>query len=221
MTGPALEAISLYRFFHAGDDEVLALRGASVSVAAGELVAVVGPSGSGKSTLLACLAGLDEPDGGQVRVDGHVLTRRPEPRRAALRARYVGLLFQADNLIAHLDVDANLLVAQRVGGRVEAERRTGLLEQLGLGGRAHAHPSQLSGGEAVRAGLAVALVNDPLVVLADEPTAEIDAGTEESVLALLRDEVAAGRAVLVATHSETVAAAATRVVELVDGEVAA
>ena len=221
MTEPALAAVNLYRFFHVGDDEVLALRGVSVSVSAGELVAVVGPSGSGKSTLLACLAGLDEPDGGQVSVDGHVLTRRSERRRAALRAQYLGLLFQVDNLIAHLDVDANLSLAQRVVGRDQSERRAGLLERLGLGGRAHARPTQLSGGEAVRAGLAVALVNDPLVVLADEPTGEIDAGTEESVLALLRDEAAAGRAILVVTHSEAVAATATRVVELVDGELAA
>jgi len=150
-----------------------------------------------------------------------VLTRRPERRRAALRARYLGLLFQVDNLIAHLDLGTNLSVAQRVAGRDHPERRADVLERLGLGGRAHARPTQLSGGEAARAGLAVALVNDPLVVLADEPTGEVDGGTEEAVLALLRDEAAAGRAILVVTHSEAVAAAATRVVELVDGKLAA
>src|SRR5260370_32829692 len=111
-----LEAERLYRFYHAGDDETLALRGVSLGVAAGEIVAVVGPSGSGKSTLLACLAGLDEPDGGQVRVAEQAMTRRTERERSALRARSIGVLLQSDNLIGHLDVDANIAVAQRLVG---------------------------------------------------------------------------------------------------------
>ena len=216
-----LEAARLYRFFHAGDDEVLAVRGVSLSVAAGELVAILGPSGSGKSTLLACLAGLDEPQGGSVRVCGERLTRAPEARRAALRARSVGVLFQSANLIEHLSVEGNVTAAQRLAARPDRSRATRLLDRLGIGSRAGAYPSQLSGGEAVRAGLAVALANDPPLLLADEPTGEVDSATEADVIGLLRDVAAEGRAVVVSSHSPAVAAAADRVVRLLDGEVAA
>jgi putative ABC transport system ATP-binding protein len=216
---PAIEAERLYRFFHAGDDETLALRGVSLAVAPGEMVAVVGPSGSGKSTLLHCLAGLDEPDGGVVRVGGERLSRRPEADRAALRARRIGLLFQTGNLFAHLSVDENVAVARRLAGRTDAPAaRHDLLERLGLGGRAEAPATELSGGEVQRAGLAVALANDPDVLLADEPTGEVDATTGERVVELLRAAAAAGTAVLVVTHAEAMAGAADRRLVLRDGE---
>jgi putative ABC transport system ATP-binding protein len=218
-TPPAIEARSLYRFFHAGDDEVLALRGVSMGVESGEIVAVVGPSGSGKSTLLACLAGLDDPDGGQVSVAGEVMTRRPEKDRAALRARAVGVLLQSDNLIGHLDVDANMALAQRLAGRSDAHLRDQLLERVGLTSRRGALPAELSGGEAVRAGLAVALANDPAVLIADEPSGELDTATEQRVLELLAAEARTGRAIVVATHSDSVAAVASRVITLADGVV--
>lgn len=214
-----LEAQDLYRFFHAGDEETLALRGVSISVDSGEMVAVTGPSGSGKSTLLACLAGLDEPDGGMVRVAGHAVSRRPEPERAALRSRHIGMLFQSANLLEHLTVDQNVALAQALAGNPDVDRRAGLLHELGLGQRGHAHPSQLSGGEAARAGLAVALANDPAVLLADEPTGEVDAVTEHHVLALLRRRADTGGAVVIVTHSPGVAAAADRIIVLTDGMV--
>lgn len=173
----AVEAHSLYRFFHAGDDETLALRGVSMTVAPGEMVAVTGPSGSGKSTLLACLAGLDEPDGGTVRVAGERMSRRPEPERAALRARHIGVLFQSANLLEHLSVEENLVLAQRLAGGPDAGCRQRLLDHLGLAGRRGARPSQLSGEEAALAGLAVALANDPALVLADEPTGSCTCST--------------------------------------------
>jgi putative ABC transport system ATP-binding protein len=217
---PVLAGDDLYRFFHAGDDEVLALKGVSIEVAAGEVV-INGPSGSGKSTLLACLAGLDEPDGGTVRVAGHTITRRPESGRAALRARFVGMLFQSWNLIGHLSVEDNLRLAQRLAGVDAPARRSALLERLGLRGRGRALPAELSGGETVRAGLATALVNEPAVLIADEPTAEIDGASERAVLEVLREELAAGRALLVATHSDAVVGAATRVVRLEDGRAVA
>ncbi|MEA3076907.1 MAG: putative transport system ATP-binding protein [Actinomycetota bacterium] len=218
-----LEATDLYRFYHAGDDETLALRGVSLQVSTGDFVAVVGPSGSGKSTLLACLAGFDEPDGGSVRIDGRQVTRRPHAEQAAMRARFVGFVFQGQNLVGHLDVETNLRAVQALAkqSRGTAGWRRSLLDELGIAHRARAYPSQLSGGEAVRAGLAVALVNDPPVVLADEPTSEIDGEAEQRVLALFRRQAAAGRAVVVATHSEAVADAATRVVTLADGVVVA
>lgn len=214
-----LTATNLYRFFHAGDEETLALRGVSLDAAAGEVIAITGPSGSGKSTLLACLAGLDEPDGGSVTVAGHTMSRRPERERAALRSRHIGMVFQAGNLLEHLSVEDNVAVAQRLAGRVDSERRRALLDELGIAHRARAHPSELSGGEAARAGLAVALANDPEVVLADEPTGEIDGATEDRVLALLRRRAEAGVAVVVVTHSDAVAAGADRTVRLLDGKV--
>jgi putative ABC transport system ATP-binding protein len=221
MSAP-LEADSLYRFFHAGDDETLALQGVSLRVDRGEVVSVTGPSGSGKSTLLACLAGLDEPDGGVVRVDGERLTRRSEEERARLRGRAIGVLFQQSNLVNHLSVTDNFAVAQRLGGRTtDAAWRTEVLERCGISARAHARPSQLSGGELARAGLAVALANDPAVVLADEPTAEVDQDTAMRVLDLLRERAAAGTAVLVVTHSPAVSRVADREIALRDGRVEA
>jgi putative ABC transport system ATP-binding protein len=217
----ALEAESLYRFYHAGDDETLALRGVSLAVDAGEVVAVTGPSGSGKSTLLACLAGLDDPDGGTVRIAGDRLSRRPEAERARLRARSVGMLYQVGNLVEHLDLVANIAMVQRLAGRRRAERTDPdhLLGQVGLAARASHRPSALSGGELARAGLAVALANDPQVLLCDEPTGELDRVTAQRVLELLRARAARGRAVLLATHSRQVAEAADREIALLDGAV--
>ncbi len=218
---PALEADRLYRFFHTGGEEILALQGVSLRAESGEVVAVTGPSGSGKSTLLACLAGLDEPDGGTVRVAGEVITRRPEAARARVRASHVGMLFQAGNLLEHLTVDQNVSLAQQLARKPDGARRRHLFDSLGLSARTDAFPSQLSGGEAVRAGLAVALANEPTVLLADEPTGEVDRSTEGRLLGLLRHTAESGAAVVVVTHSDAVAEAADRVVALADGRVVA
>ena len=222
MTVPALQAVSLYRFFRAGDEETQALRGVSLAVQPGELVAVAGPSGSGKSTLLSCLAGLDTPDGGMVHVAGERLSHRPERERAELRARHIGLLFQNANLLEHLTVEANLALVQALlpgpRRRSPADRQT-LLAALDLGHRATATPSTLSGGESARAGLAVAVANNPAVLLADEPSGELDADTERQVVALLRARADAGAAVVVVSHSAAVAGAADRVVHLTDGTI--
>jgi putative ABC transport system ATP-binding protein len=216
----ALRAEHLYRFYRAGDEEVLALRGVSLDVRAGELVVIAGPSGSGKSTLLACLAGLDEPDGGTVRLGGRRLSHRPEAERAALRAEQLGVLYQYGNLLEHLTVEANVMFAQsllrsRRGGHAPRE----LLASVGLESRAGAYPGELSGGETARAGLAVALANDPPVLIADEPTGELDADSEQRLLDLLTARAAGGKAVLVASHSAAVMRAADRVVQLRDGQV--
>jgi putative ABC transport system ATP-binding protein len=215
-----LEAHNLYRFFHAGDDETLALKGVSLAIEPGELVAVTGPSGSGKSTLLACLAGLDEPDGGSVSVDGTRISRRPEEDRARIRGARIGMLFQHSNLVGHLSVADNVTLAQRIGDRSSGVRwRDEVLARCGIDHRAGARPSQLSGGELARAGLAVALANDPPVILADEPTGELDAVTATRVLDLLRERAAAGAGVLIVTHSPEVAAGVDREIRLLDGRV--
>ncbi|MGH8859848.1 MAG: ABC transporter ATP-binding protein [Jatrophihabitantaceae bacterium] len=216
---PALEAVSLHRFFHSGDEETQALRNVSVRIEPGEFVAVVGPSGSGKSTLLSCLAGLDEPDGGTVRIDGTRITRRPESERAKLRARLVGVLTQNGNLLAHLSVAQNIALARSLARTSSARAGDDHLPELGLSQRAHARPETLSGGETVRAGLAVALANQPPVLLADEPTGELDSTTEAQVLAILTRRAHNGTALLVASHSSAVAAAADRVIRLGNGEV--
>lgn len=213
----ALEAHDLYRFYHAGEDETLALRGVSLAVAPGETVAVMGPSGSGKSTLLACLAGLDEPDGGWVAVAGERLTRRSQAERARLRARRIGMLLQSGNLLDHLTVTENLLLAMDLAGHANRRRVFETLDAVGIAHRGSGYPAQLSGGELARAGLALALVNDPAILLADEPTGEVDAANEERLLELLSERAAAGGATLVVTHSPAVAAVAGRVLHLVDG----
>ncbi|GHI02824.1 ABC transporter ATP-binding protein [Streptomyces cellostaticus] len=212
-----LTARELYRFYRAGEEETLALRGVSLQVRRGETLAVVGPSGSGKSTLLACLAGLDEPSGGEVRVSGVRISHRPEAERARVRARHIGVLLQTRNLLPHMSVRDNIRLAQRARpGRPPLSAQE-LLGQLDLAGRAHALPRQLSGGELARAGLAVALANSPDVLLADEPTGELDGETEQVVLALLRERAAQGCAVVIVTHSAEVVRVADRVVGLADG----
>jgi putative ABC transport system ATP-binding protein len=216
-----LDASDLYRFYHAGDEETLALRGVSVTAEPGELIAVVGPSGSGKSTLLACIAGLDEPDGGVVHVAGERVSRRSEAVRTAIRARSIGMLFQSGNLLGHLSVEGNVLLAQQLNGRADIAAASAIVESVGLGSRAHSLPAQLSGGETARAGLAVALANDPPLLLADEPTGELDSETADQIVALLLKRAAAGCAVVAATHNRRLADTAHRTVELVDGRVTA
>ena len=216
--GPLLEAEELYRFYRNGEEEVLALRGVSLSIARGEVVAVVGPSGSGKSTLLGCLAGLDEPAGGTVRILGQRMNARPEPERAAIRASHIGVLFQSENLLTHLTVAQNVMLAQSLS-RGRPKGPGDILKSVGLGVRAAAYPSQLSGGETARAGLAVALANDPDLLLADEPTGELDSESGLRLLQMLRRTADAGCGILIVTHSRDAVAAADRVVFLADGRV--
>lgn len=214
----ALEAGDLYRFFANGPNETLALRGVSLSIGAGEFVAITGASGSGKSTLLHILAGLDEPDAGWVAIGGVRLTHQTESVRARMRAQSIGILLQSGNLLGHLTVDENLDLAASFAG-VRRPATSDLLAAMGMAGHGGARPHELSGGELARASLAVALVNTPPILLADEPTGEVDGETEALVLDLLSEQARAGCATIVVTHSPAVAAMATRTIELVDGKV--
>ena len=229
-----LVAYDLYRFYHAGDDETLALRGVSLAVAAGETVVISGPSGSGKSTLLSCLAGLDDPDGGSVRVNGKQMSRRPERDRARLRNQFLGVIYQQWNLLSHLTVAQNVAVVRALAQRQPREDRQErgrlgrldglvpvreLLDSLAIGHRSDAYPATLSGGEAARAALAVALAAQPVALIADEPTGELDRDTEATVLDVLTDQAHRGLAVVVASHSRSVEGRADRVLRLHDGSV--
>lgn len=217
---PVLEARGLHRFFRRGGEEVAALRDVSVTIAPGEMVAVMGPSGSGKSTLLNLLAGLDDPDGGSVRVVGRQLSHEQASTQSRLRGWFIGVLTQTSGLVEHLDVLDNLRLAgsfrERTPSTAELEA---LLDDVHLADRRHGRPSTLSGGETARANLAVALTGAHRLLLADEPTAEVSAGEEASLLHLLRSLRGDDQGALVVTHSAAVAAAADRVIHLVDGRV--
>ena len=216
---PAIEARELYRFYHIGDDETQALRGVSMQVSLGEIVAVVGPSGSGKSTLMACIAGLDEPDGGFVYINGERLTRRDEKARTNLRARSIGILLQSGNLFDHLTVRQNVRLKMHLAGQNDDARIGEVLELVGISKRDHAYPTQLSGGEASRAGLAVALATKPPILIADEPTGEVDSETEQRILALFEEHRKSGGAILIVTHSDAIAEHADRIIRLQDGKI--
>jgi len=213
-----LEARGLHRFFRRGGEEIAALRDVSISMGPGELVAVVGPSGSGKSTLLNLLAGLDDPDGGSVRVAGRPLSHETPNRQARLRGELIGVLTQTSGLVEHLDVLGNLRLGASFRTAVPSTQElVALLAAVQLQDRAHARPSTLSGGETARANLAVALAGGPRLLLADEPTAEVSISEEATLLALLRDLQPQDGATLLVTHSPAVAEAADRVLHLVDG----
>ena len=198
---------------------VVALDGIDLEVASGEFVAVVGPSGCGKSTLLHLLAAIDRPTSGEILVDGRDLAALPESERTLYRRRDVGLVFQFFNLLPHLDVAENVALPRRLDGRADApDRARDLLARVGLAHRAAAHPYELSGGEMQRVAIARALVTGARLLLADEPTGNLDSRNGEQVLERL-EEVRRERGVtlLLATHSDAAARRADRVVEMRDG----
>ncbi len=217
---PVLEAHNLQKTYRSDGVAVHALRGVDLSVEPGEFVAVMGPSGCGKSTLLHLLAGLDIPTEGEVLLDGHRLNDLNESQRAILRRRTVGFVFQAYNLIPNLTVADNVDLPGLLAGRPAAEvahRRDELLAALGLADKADAFPSQLSGGQQQRVAIARALINTPTVLLADEPTGNLDSRSGNEVLALFRRFNTEGQTILLVTHDPKVASFARRVIFMRDG----
>jgi putative ABC transport system ATP-binding protein len=215
-----VEIADLHRWLPLGEQRVDILRGISLTIESGEWVALTGPSGSGKSTLLGLIAGLDSADGGSIRIAGKDITRAPERELAAFRNRTIGIVFQSFNLIPTLtaqeNVEAPLYV--RSGGREARDRARAMLELVGLADRARHRPHQLSGGQQQRVAIARALVTEPTLLLADEPTGNLDTATGAQVLELFAHlQAALGLTLVVVTHDPEVARRADRELHIVDG----
>jgi putative ABC transport system ATP-binding protein len=213
----------VFKIYKEGTTETVALRGASMELPRGRTTSLVGPSGSGKSTLLSLVAGLALPSAGQVVVDGTDISRLGESERARLRAERIGVVFQSGNLIPFLSAIENVELAMGIagkrGGRNHARQ---VLGELGLGKRLHHRPTQLSGGEVQRVAVAIALANDPELLLADELTGELDSTTAEQVIGMLAEASRARElTVLLVTHNRELAARADHRLRLVDGLVSA
>ena len=218
-SGSVLKLVEACRHYQRGEEVVCALDGVSLEVAAGESIALVGASGSGKSTLLNLVSAVDRPTSGRVEVCGVELAAASEVQLLGLRRRCIGLVFQAFHLVPHLTAEENVALPLALDGRSDPGRVAELLRRVGLAHRRSHYPSELSGGEQQRTALARALVHRPRLLVADEPTGNLDSRTGAAVLELLaelrREE---GAALLLATHDESVAAAADRIVHLHDGK---
>jgi putative ABC transport system ATP-binding protein len=224
MYGPLIEVSNLKRVYRMGGETVTALAGVTLSIAAGEFVAVMGPSGSGKSTFMNIVGCLDRPDEGDYRLAGEVVSRLSPDALAGVRSRQIGFVFQQFNLLERSDAVANvaLPMVYASASRAERSRRAeAALTRVGLGERLHHTPLQLSGGQQQRVAIARALVNDPKILLADEPTGALDSRTSLDIMALFQGLNRDGMTVLVVTHEADVAAFASRVVRFRDGRVIA
>lgn len=222
MTTPILEARAVARTYDTGGGPVHSLRGVDFQLMPGEMVAIMGASGSGKSTLLHILAGLDRPSAGEVWLAGERIDNRSEAALAVLRRKHVGIVFQSFNLVSNLTVADNIELPALVagmGGKEAKRRREELLTRLGIAEKARQAPSRLSGGQQQRVALARALVNRPTVLLADEPTGNLDTATTRDVLSLLRECNAEGQAIILVTHDSRVASIASRVLTMADGAI--
>ena len=218
-----IETIDLRKTYHVGKIEVPALRGISFQVEKGEFVSVVGPSGSGKSTLFYVLGGLTRADSGKVLIDGVDFTELSDAARTRMRKSRIGFVFQKFNLLPTLDAGSNIQVAVDIAGK-NGGRDTAYFERivdlLGLRPRLRHRPAELSGGEQQRVALARALVNRPAIVLADEPTGNLDSQNSEIVLAMLRQSnKELGQTVLMITHNPEAASYADRIIHMRDGEI--
>ncbi|HEY4868168.1 MAG TPA: ABC transporter ATP-binding protein [Candidatus Dormibacteraeota bacterium] len=222
-TSPALEARNVWRWLALGREQVEILRSVSFSVHRGEFVALLGPSGSGKSTLLGLVAGLDRPNRGAVCVDGVDITEMGESELARVRNLKIGMVFQAFNLIPTLTALENVELPLSVGSHAGSvtSRARAMLDLVGLSQRWNHRPGQLSGGEQQRVAIARAMITDPAIVIADEPTGNLDGATGKQLLELIEEvREVSGTTFLVATHNMEVASRADRQLRLVDGTLA-
>ena len=222
---PLIAARGLTKTYRLGQVDVAALRGVDADVAAGEFVAIVGPSGSGKSTLMHILGCLDTPTSGRYELDGEEVAGLTGARLARVRNRKIGFVFQTFNLMPRLNVEENVALPLKYrGGVPRAERRArarAVLERLGLGHRTGHRPDELSGGERQRVAIARALVGAPTILMADEPTGNLDSGAGGEVLRTFEELHAGGHTVVLVTHDADVAARAQRTIHIADGRVVA
>ncbi len=217
-----IEARELRKTYHIGKIEVEALRGISFAVQKGEFVSVVGPSGSGKSTLFYLLGGLSRPDSGSVILDGDDLASLSDAERTRMRKRKIGFVFQKFNLLPTLDARSNILIAHEIAGTngYDSAFFNRITDLLGLSKRLQHRPSELSGGEQQRVALARALINKPTVVLADEPTGNLDSKNSDAVLGMLRlSNKELGQTVMMITHNPEAACYGDRIIHMRDGQI--
>lgn len=219
-----IEAHDLYRTYQMGEQTVDALRGVSFQIATGEFVALMGPSGSGKSTLMHLLGCLDTPSGGRYLLAGQDVSQLSRQQQATIRNQQIGFVFQTFNLLPRLSALANVMLPLQYAGRQPdvADRAAAALERVGLADRLHHRPTELSGGQRQRVAIARALVANPAIILADEPTGNLDSRTGADIMALLGElnrEGENGRTIILVTHDPAVATHAQRVLYLHDGQI--
>ena len=217
-----LKASALRKVYRTDGAELEALRGVDLDVQRGEFVAIMGPSGCGKSTLLHLLGGLDRPTAGEIELDGRRVDALGESAWAVIRRRQIGYMFQSFNLIANLSAADNIELPALMAGISSSEareHRERLMADLGIGGQADNAPARMSGGQQQRVALARALINEPEVLLADEPTGNLDSDSTREVIAILKRRHEAGQTIVLVTHDARVASAANRVVRMRDGAI--
>ena len=223
-SSPIVQVKDVIKRFHVGDGDVTILKGISLDIVPGEFVAIVGPSGNGKSTLLNMITGIDHPSEGQVVVTGQSVHTMSENELAVWRGEHLGIIFQFFQLLPALSLVKNVMLpmdlVKKLPRRERQARAMALLDTVGLADQAHKLPSQVSGGQQQRAAIARALANDPPLLVADEPTGNLDSTTAEDVFQLFLKLVAAGKTMVMVTHSRTLAARGSRVVEIRDGLIA-
>ncbi|MGD9093004.1 MAG: ABC transporter ATP-binding protein [Anaerolineales bacterium] len=218
-----VEIIEVHKSFPVGDGEVTVLKGLSFDVENGEFVSIVGPSGNGKSTLLNMITGIDRPTAGEVIVTGRAVHKMSENKLAAWRGQHVGIVFQFFQMLPALSLLQNIILpmdfAKKYSRREKRERAMHLLETVGLADQANKLPSMVSGGQQQRAAIARALANDPELIVADEPTGNLDSRTATDIFQLFSDLVDEGKTLLMVTHNKELARQVPRVVEIIDGKI--
>ena len=210
---------NLTKTFQRGEEMVYALQDASFEIARGEFASIVGPSGSGKTTLLNLIGLMERPASGEITIDGQLASTLSERQLTRMRAEKIGFVFQHFGLLPTLTVEENVALPSLFTGRKTAQRAAELLERVGLSHRKRHRPSQLSGGEMQRAAIARALLNQPALLLADEPTGNLDQKSGESILQLFQDLNQTGLTIIVVTHNPTLAEATQRCITLQDGRI--
>lgn len=222
MSVPVIELRNVTKTYRMGEEEFSALEDISLQIHPGEFVAIVGPSGSGKSTLMHIIGLLDEPSQGQIFIDGALIEKASQAQRAQIRNHKIGFVFQAFNLLRKTSALENVampLIYANVPPKVRQERARRNLELVGLTNKMNNHPSELSGGQQQRVAIARALINDPSLILADEPTGNLDSKSGTQIMELFRQLNAQGKTIIIVTHDPDIASQLNRQIRIVDGRI--